>query len=148
MSNARPLIPNICGQAIPLSKLSDSRRIGCWRRNAITQEAAVVLSPSATFRHAAAWNASSRLQRRTRPRAAARQGHRRCSAASPDWPFVHHAAFPEGEGRQSGTFLPFAASAQNLLAVAASATQRADGDVRCAMHQRQQLLSQRQSKLG
>lgn len=41
-----------------------------------------------------------------RPIAAARQGDRRRSAASPDRPFVHHAAFSEGEGRQSGTKLP------------------------------------------
>jgi hypothetical protein len=37
----------------------------------------------------------------------------RCGAASSDRPFVHLAAFSAGEGRESGTFLPFAAG-QNL----------------------------------
>jgi hypothetical protein len=37
------------------------------------------------------------------PKAAVRFEAERCSAASPDRTFVHHAALSEGEGRQSAT---------------------------------------------
>lgn len=46
---------------------------------------------------------NGRYSGRERPIAAARQGYRRCSAASPDRSFVHRAEFSESEGRQSGT---------------------------------------------
>ena len=45
-------------------------------------------------------NAATR--RRSRPKPAIRGSRQRCAAASPERPFVHIAAFSEGEGRHCG----------------------------------------------
>jgi len=64
-------------------------------------------------------------QRHDRPTTAVHRCDLCLAATSPDRPFVHRAAFSEGEGRQSGTNRAFAVSAPMLALSGAHCVRRA-----------------------